>query len=94
MQTQAARIPDFTSNTFDGMLIWFAEMSVRGLIFHPENAPDQEVYISDGSPFFTPPECRKLEGIMASMYAKHGDCVIDACYPIFMKAAGFPDFDA
>jgi hypothetical protein len=94
MQSQTDRIPDLSSNTFDGMLLWFGEMSVRGLIFHPENLPEQQIHISDGSPFFTPQECRKLDGIISEMNALHGDRVIDACYPIFMKAAGFPDFDA
>ena len=35
----ASRIPDFADLTPDGMQFWFAEMSVRGLIFHPEEAP-------------------------------------------------------
>lgn len=94
MQMQAARIPNFTNNTFDGMLYWFAEMSVRELIYHPDASADQIVLIDDGQPMFTSTECNKLDGILASMFEAHGDQVYDACYPIFMKAAGFPDFNA
>lgn len=85
---QAARVPDFTNNTFDGMLNWFAEMSVRGLLFHPDDSPAQIITIADGSPIFTTGERRKLEGILADMFCKHGDRVHEACYPIFMKAVG------
>ena len=85
---QATRVPDFTNNTFDGMLNWFAEMSVRELLFHPDDSPAQIITIADGSAAFTTGECRKLEGILADMFRKHGDGVHEACYPIFMKAGG------
>lgn len=94
MQTQPERIPNFTDNTFDGMLFWFAEMSSRGLIYHPDESADQIVLLADGKPMFTSTECEKLDGFLASMFKTHGDRVYDACYPIFMKAAGLPDFDA
>lgn len=85
---QAARVPDFTNNTFDGMLYWFAEMSVRNLLFHPDDSPAQIITIADGTQVFTTGECRKLEGILADMFHKHGDRVHEACYPVFMKAVG------
>jgi hypothetical protein len=85
---QGTRIPDFTQNTFDGMLNWFAELSIRELLFHPDDSPSQIVKIVDGAPAFTAEECRKLEDILANMFRKHGDLVHEACYPVFMKAAG------
>lgn len=85
---QAARIPDFTNNTFDGMLNWFAELSVRELLFHPDDAPTQIVKVADGQPMFTAGEASKLEGILSDMFRRHGDRVHEACYPIFMKSAG------
>ena len=85
---QVARVPDFTNNTFDGMLSWFAELSVRELLFHPDDSPTQIIKIADGSPTFTAEECRKLEGILADMFRKHGDRVHEACYPVFMRAVG------
>lgn len=85
---RTARVPDFTKNTFDGMLNWFAEMSVRDLLFHPVDSPAQIITVADGRSTFTVGECWKLEGILADMFRKHGDRVHEACYPIFMRAAG------
>ena len=85
---QASRVPDFTNNTFDGMLNWFAEMSVRDLLFHPDDSPTQIIANADGSPVFTTGECWKLEEILTDMFSKHGGRVHEACYPVFMKAAG------
>ena len=88
MQMQASRIPNLASDTFDGMLYWFAEMSAIDLIFHPDDSPDQIVSIRDGSQFFTQPECAKLDGILAHLFEKHGDRVHEACYPVFMNRCG------
>lgn len=83
-----SRIPDFVEISSDGMLVWFAEMSARELIFHPENAPREIVSVADGSAFFSESECVKLETILATMYDHFGEGVIDSAYPIFMKRAG------
>ena len=83
-----SRIPELTELNPDGMLIWFAEMSARDLIFHPENAPREVVNIVDGARTFDNTECAKLEGIMDAMFKQFGNGVIEAAYPIFMKKAG------
>ncbi len=88
MQLQTSRIPDLASDTFDGMLFWFAEMSANDLIFHPDDAPDQIFSIRDGTRFFTQPECVKLDEILAHLFEKHGDRVHEACYPVYMKRFG------
>ena len=83
-----SRIPDFANKSREGMSIWFAEMALRDLLFHPEDAPSDIYWIATGEPTFTPEECTKLDGIMADMFSRFGNGVIDACYPIFMRAAG------
>lgn len=85
---EASRIPDLTENNFDGMLWWFAEMSKRELLFHPDDSPDQIVTIKTGEPTFSPDECRKLEAVLSRMFNEFGDEVHAAAYPVFMKAAG------
>lgn len=85
---EASRIPDLTSSNFDGMLLWFAEMSKRDLLFHPDDAPDQIVIIKTGEPTFSPDECRKLETVLSRMFNQFGDEVHTAAYPVFMKAMG------
>ena len=85
---QASRIPDFATKSREGMSIWFTEMSLRGLLFHPEDAPDSIYTIATSERTFTAWECTKLDGIMSEMFALFGDGVCEACYPIFMRTAG------
>jgi hypothetical protein len=82
------RIPDFADLTPDGMQYWFAEMSARDLIFHPEDAPREIQDAVTGERMFTDGECVKLEAILSTMFAAHGDGVIEAAYPVFMRKAG------
>lgn len=84
----ASRIPDFANKSREGMSIWFAEMSLRGLLFHPEDAPSDIFTIATNERAFTPDECIELDGIMAEMFELFGDGVCETAYPIFMKDAG------
>ncbi|MCX7556144.1 hypothetical protein OS187_04800 [Xanthomonadaceae bacterium JHOS43] len=70
------------------MVIWFAEMSRRGLLFHPEDSPESIIECASGSRVFTDAECEESGNILRAMFAEHGDGVIDACYPVFMRACG------
>lgn len=85
---QMNRIPEYTDHSFDGMLHWFAEMSVRELLFHPDESADQIINVVDGEPSFTSEECHKLDGILSKMFDEHGDKVHEAAYPVFMRRAG------
>lgn len=82
------RIPAVTGCSFDAMQYWFAEMAERGLIFHPDESPEDIVGVSDGKPIFSADECSLLTAILGQMYEKFGDDVHEAAYPVFMKAAG------
>jgi len=84
----STRIPDFSDLSFDGMLLWFATMSERGLLFHPDDPADEIFDIATGEPTFTKEESRKAKDILDTMFGKFGDHVYDAAYPIFMKCAG------
>ena len=84
-----SRIPDFANKSREGKSIWVAEMALRGLLFHPEDAPSSIYTIATGEQTFTTEECAKLDEIMAVMFSRFGGGVIEACYPIFMRAAGY-----
>lgn len=86
---KASRIPDFANKSLEGMSIWFTEMSLRGLLFHPEDAPRDIIAITTNERTFTPEECAKLDGIMAEMFALFGDGVCETAYPLFMKCMGW-----
>jgi hypothetical protein len=80
------RIPAYDSANPDGMLTWFAEMSVRGLLFHPEDDPAKVLRTDTWERTFTDVEAEQVRGILGSMFARHGDETISACYPVFMRA--------
>lgn len=80
-----SRIPDFSNKSFDGMLMWFSEMSVCDLLFHPDDAPETIISTATGENFFTITECRKLESTLATMFRQFGSDVYEAAYPVFMK---------
>jgi hypothetical protein len=82
----SSRIPSYKENGFDGMLQWFSEMSNLGFLFHPDDEPENIVYISSGVQLFSNAECKIINEIYRSMFSKFGDDVYEAAYPIFMKA--------
>ena len=83
-----SRIPAYDSASPDGMQIWFAEMSARGLLFHPEEDPASVVRIGTWERKFTDAEAARIRGILGRMFDEDGDETISACYPIFMRVAG------
>ena len=83
-----SRVPSYTEKNFDGMLTWFAEMSVRDLLLHPDDAPEQILSISDGEKVFSPHECQAINNIIDEMFDEFGDDVYEAAYPAFMKRMG------
>ena len=80
-----SRIPNFTDKSFDGMLTWFSEMSVRGLLFHPDDAPETIVSIATGEKIFTDDECRMLDNTISEMFSQFDNEAYEAAYPSFMK---------
>jgi hypothetical protein len=68
------------------MLIWFSEMSVRGLLFHPDDAPETIVSITTGEKVFTDDECRMLDNTISEMFSQFDNEVYEAAYPSFMKS--------
>lgn len=82
------RIPNYNAINPDGMLLWFAEMSARGLLFHPEEDPADIIEIRSGKRTFTDAEADQVRSILEGMQTTHGSGMIDACYPVFMRAVG------
>jgi hypothetical protein len=83
-----SRIPAYDSVSKDGMLVWFGEMSARGLLFPPEEDPARIIRIGTWERTFTDAEADRLREILGSMFAQHGDETISACYPVFMRTVG------
>jgi hypothetical protein len=88
MNTQS-RIPKLNDTTFDGALMWFAELQTGNLLFHPEDDPADITRISNGERFFSDREVQELRFVMAELERAVGhEKVIEAAYPIFMRAFG------
>lgn len=88
MQTQS-RIPNLRDATFDDALWWFAELQCSNLLFHPEDDPEDIIHISSGEQLFSSGEVKQLRIILNTLEEKIGhDKLIEAAYPIFMKAFG------
>lgn len=88
MHTQS-RIPKLHDTTFDGALMWFSELQCNNLLFHPEDDPADIVHISNGEKFFTRGEVNELRFVLNELEKDLGhDKLIEAAYPIFMKAFG------
>jgi len=83
-----SRIPEFSDYSFDGMLLWFATMAERELLFHPDDPADTIYDIATCELTFSPDESRKANEILAAMFSQFGGEVYEAAYPIFMKCMG------
>lgn len=84
----STRIPDFTNKSRKGMSIWFNEMSLRDLLFHPDDAPSDIITTATNKKVFARNECNKLDAIMREMFDMFGNDVYEIAHPIFMKRAG------
>lgn len=89
---EITRIPQWTDRSFDGMLAWFAEMSVRDLLFHPDDDPSEIIAAPNWTKLFSDAEAAELRTIIAEMLDLKGDEVYEAGLPIFRAALG--QFDA
>ena len=89
---QTSRIPQWADHHFDGMLVWFSEMSARGLLYHPDDDPAEIISISSGTRLFSDEEAAMLRSTVAEMFELKGDEVYEAGLPIFRATLG--QFDA
>ena len=89
---QVPRIPPWTDRNFDGMRVWFSEMSVRGLLFHPDDDPSGIFSIADGTGTFSDVEAAGLRSTAAKMFESRGDETYETGLQVFRAAFG--QFDA
>ena len=83
------RIPEVPGNSFKAMQNWFGMLRKRGLIYHPEEAPESILVIGTWERMFSDAEAVALNKIMTRLFRKFGDRVCEAAYPHFMRAAGY-----
>lgn len=83
-----SRIPEYKNQTTAGMNAWFSEMFAKGLLFHPDDSPENIVSIKTGKQIFSFEETIEIKEILNVMFNKFEDEVYEAAYPCFMKSLG------
>jgi hypothetical protein len=84
-----SRIPNLSEVSFDGALMWFSEMQCEGLLFHPEDDPADIIRIADNTPLFSIREVEEARFLIEKMDKGLGhEKLIEAAYPVFMRACG------
>ena len=86
--TTISRVPECRDQSFDGMLQWFAELSKRDFLFHPDDDPASIVSTETGRKLFSRPEVKVLRSAISEFFKVNGDTVYEAAYPVFMKRFG------
>lgn len=80
-----SRIPEIKVINKRNMYRWFSKMSDRDLLFHPDDDPATIVNIRTGVRVFSKDEVRHLRELIDGMFARQGNIVYDAAYPVFMS---------
>jgi hypothetical protein len=74
------RIPALTNTSRATALRWMDQMHKKGLLFHPDDRPEDLVKISDGSPTLTSNECKDARRAMLFLFTHHGDAVYEFAF--------------
>ena len=84
-----SRIPKLLDVSFDGALMWFSEMQVKDLLFHPEDDPSGIITIPEGGRTFSDNEVTELRFLLGELEGSLGhEKLVEAAYPVFMNAFG------
>lgn len=83
-----SRVPECQNYSFDGMLQWFAELSERDLMFHPDDDPATLFSTKTGQKLFSRFEAKAARLTIGECFKANGDEVYEAAYPSFMKRFG------
>ena len=86
--TTISRVPECKDHSFDGMLLWFAELSKQDLLFHPDDNPASIISTETGRKLFSRTEIKELRRSIAEFFKVNGDDVYEAAYPVFMRRFG------
>lgn len=79
-----SRIPVLQGQTFAAAQQWFAAMQKAGLLFHPDDEPQDIVTIATNKHTFTAIEVTALQAVIEQLFEYLGDDVYEACYPLVM----------
>lgn len=82
------RVPQLPGKNLVAMDRWFDPLYVDGLLFNPDDRPEDIVVFDTGKPTFTESECQVLNASLDRFFEYHGDKVYDVALKYFNKAIG------
>lgn len=83
--TKPSRIPIIAGKSPLALKHWFNKLYLEGLLFHPDDQPENIVSIATGEPVFTPFECQTLREGIQLLFECHGDLVYEVALKYFQK---------
>lgn len=81
-----SRIPKLKGHTFSAAQEWFTSMQKAGLLFHPDDDPQDIVLIATNKAVFSTAEVTEVRGVMRQLFDSLGNLVYEACYPVIMES--------
>lgn len=87
-----SRIPQISGKSSFSLDRWFKQLYDAGLLFNPDDQPEDIVVFGTGESVFTERECLILTESLDRLFQCHGDKVYDVALKYFYKAVGItPD---
>lgn len=80
----SCRIPEYQNSDMNAAKSWFSSMAKNGLLFHPDDQPEN-IVLTDGTPLFTKHECIIIKRYINEMFMHFEDQVYDFAADVFMK---------
>lgn len=86
--TNHVRVPKLLGESVQAMNQWFEMLCSEGLLFHPDDRPQDIVVLKTGEPTFSATECMVLSESLARLFQYHGDKVYDVALEFCQKSIG------
>ena len=83
-----SRLPEVPGKSSFALKRWFSKLYEAGLLFNPDDRPEEIVSIETGEQTFTPEECVILNKSLQILFEQHGDRVREVALNYFHKAMG------
>jgi len=81
-----SRVPAAPNKSRFALERWYQQLHANGLLFHPDDHPEDIVSLATGARVFTPEECATLNQSLDLLFETHGDLVYDVALKYFHKA--------
>jgi hypothetical protein len=85
------RIPAITGQSTFALARWFGRITASGLLFHPDDRPENIISIETKEPTFTEEECAALNESLELLFDLHGDLVYDVALSYLQRTIGIKE---